>query len=1203
MAGVISASGPQTQRQLSEFLYAELLHTLGVYNETCKKLTSLSGDLKGVEGSPTGAVERRLKAAAEDNLHCNTHLRDQLHHPADANGRSISRRQPSPFPEGEKPAYPTASLLRSISDFYADVIAALEMHLRNPKLAERDDAPPGHILGARLAYIHDPHRRRANLSIAQRRRLIKGKIERIKARQDDVKGLLPPAQKDDDRKEEQSDRFKRLLEGDASSGHSLLLVIIQAMGEAHMWMHEAEHVQSQSFGDMIVSVPETHKQAQDMLRYSRALNWFVFIAARTSPWIFAEDEAEREYVISNYEICVQTLAPTYCMWISAQFSLLALHRRAFTFWTMGRQEDAYRDFHKLIRLLRDLRKPAERRGLRVPGTNTFIEGITAMAELHIGRIYRGQHAHKMALRYFERAAGHLKDWEDHEEIGELVKSSHWRLNLLINEGKAQYQLGHVKRSILSYARAWRAYLQLVEVETHATANLEVVEEFTGWLERIVDDPDLNRTELRSRIEPLVEQFTTLRTPPHLRLLAADIVMRMGHLLFVLKLPPAEWGRKKVDRPRKDPPASDHDLAARCLAKAAFFDPTSTRTAADLLKIEDQTREEVERPDENGKPAEISLAEQWPSVTGRFEESAQVTEYVLQRWLKDVKERRPKAGDRKKNIAWELLSSFLAHTDSSNVKLAQVYRYLTQGKPERAHVPKEDYSLDFVCMRRYSSFFPFLPRPSAFRAPGGGYFVQVREGKEPPFGIAIDPGPDFIENLYRCGYAVVDIQMIVITHDHADHIASLDALLTLMFSQQGVGETTFKRKGTRLVIVGNDSVCRRYEFFNLSVRKHFKRNKHRIRVDPVHVMSFEEIAEITSPEGEPAAARLSERIAMMELEDTILAVPRTLRIEPVRTWGHIDATGFVSQGFLLSVGSGGDRASILFTGDTGAPRDLALDPDADRPEQPDLLAKGSKSMRKAIEEADVVVAHLSSVPLRELRSLAGLDAPPGVAGPKLVSEYANLWAQAAGKLEKAAKEDKKDPGIKEAEFLLKQIQFGFRVRPKNVNLGVAVSPFSDPAEIREQPREHLYLSGLMEVAEAMAAAGRERGQLLLLGELREELGTFRTSIATSISNAFFKGVPPKSRPSALTADIGLRVRLTRTRTKRGVDFGLDVLCTTCDLDNDLVPCEQFHSPSEIREVCVKGEDEGVFYNCLLHDPRLRDEYLWVEAVERYDVFGE
>lgn len=229
----------------------------------------------------------------------------------------------------------------------------------------------------------------------------------------------------------------------------------------------------------------------------------------------------------------------------------------------------------------------------------------------------------------------------------------------------------------------------------------------------------------------------------------------------------------------------------------------------------------------------------------------------------------------------------------------------------------------------------------------------------------------------------------------------------------------------------------------------------------------------------------------------------------------------------------------------------------------------------------------------------MNTNPEDAKLKLVAEYADLWGQAAEAASATSENEHLKAGITEADFLLKQIQFGFRVKSPR-DLGVRVSPF-DPRQEENRSAQHLYLKGLLEIAEIMATTKRGRGQLLLLGELREELGTFRTSIANSISANFFEGVRRKSKPSALTADIGLRVRLTRPAGAS--DPALDVLCTTCDLDNDLIPSEKFHAPSEIREVCVKGEDEGVFYNCWLHDPRMRDEYLWVESVERYDVFGE
>jgi glyoxylase-like metal-dependent hydrolase (beta-lactamase superfamily II)/tetratricopeptide (TPR) repeat protein len=1209
MAGASDAAGMELQKQLSEFLYAELLHSLGVYNGACEKLETLRQGLKGVKSSPEDVARWRLKKAANAAFHCNSHLRDKLHYSADVKGQPTKRGQPSPFPAAEDPAYPAVGLLNSIVEFYEDTIAALRLYKEDPDEEKAKDVEnfPGHVLGFRLAFIHDPQRRREELTEDERVALIEGKIARHQSRRDEVKEQLLPTElrnRGELSNAAQTKRFRCILQGDAGANHSLLLTIIEAMSEAHVWMHQAEHIQSKSFGKMLVDLPEIHARSQHMLRYSLVLNTFVYMAAKSTPWIFAEDERERDYVISNYDECVRTLAPTYCIWISVQLSLLALHRRAFTHWSMGRREWAYRDFHKLIRLLRGLREPAGRRGLRVPGTNTFIEGMTGMSELHIGRIYRGQHAHKMAIRYFERASHHLKGWEEHEEIGDLVRGSHWRVSLLINEGEANYQLGRVKRSILSYARAWRAYLRLVEAETHATANVEVANSFMEWLEPIVDDPDVDRWELRARITPLVDQFGTLRTPPHLRSLAADIVMRMGHLLFVLKLPPEQKPPKqKADeqepdeqKPRTKPPMGEHDLAKKCIAKAAFLDPTNTMSATDLLKIEYEFGKKVKRPDEGSKgPPKIRLRDQWPTVSGGFEEAAQVTEYVLQGWLKQVDSARPDGIEKEKKVALDLLKSFLSHTDSSNVKLAQVYRYLMQDRRNDGGSGNAEHSLDFVCMRRYSSFFPFLPRPSAFRAPGGGYFIRACEPGRDPFGIAIDPGPDFIENLYRCGFALADIQMIVVTHDHADHIASLDALLALMYYRGKITTTKFGRaKNCRLAIVGNKSVYDRYRFYNEPDYDFIdaKYEDDKTRKDAIRVLTFKQMGKITRKK------KRSKREAKMGKQKFLLE-PETLRIEPVKTWGHQDATGNIAQGFLLSIGPKGNRSSILFTGDTGIPPELPLQPEPGRESREDLLAKGKKGLREAVEEADVIVAHLSSVPLVELRSFAGLDTGPDDPKPQLVSEYAELWKEAVEKATEPSEGEDLEAGLDEANFLLKQIQFGFRVKkPRDVK--AHVSPF-DHRQTESQSKQHLYLKGLLEIAKIMAAGERKRGQLLLLGELREELGTFRTSISTAISDSFFEPVEGKVTPNALTADIGLRVRLTHSDV--ATEPTLKVLCTTCDLDNDLVPTEKFHAPGAIDEVCVKGEDEGVFYNCWLHNPRMRDEYLWVEAVERYDVFGE
>lgn len=1179
MSGQKQSSGVDLQQHLSDFLNAEFLHTLGSYGIACEKFERLEGSLGD------SRTEEKLGTAVERALTCNRRLRNLLHRPASSSDERLSgSRRPSPFDDPTKaPARPNKELLKQIAAFYLVAGEALKAH------SNQAGGSAG-ALGSCLAFVHDPQRR-GTVDGEREDDLVQGKISRTEFRLGEVLKLLPGVSAEQLREGMPKDPCRKLLRqhaGDPAPG--LVGTIVDALSEAHLWMHEAEHIRAKSFGAMVGSIPATRRESEELLVYAQVLNTFVFVAARGVPWIFCEDEEERDQVTGDYASCCQNLAPTYCMWVAAQFSLLALNRRASARWTAGRRDDAYRDFHKLTRLLRALRRPAAQRGLRVPGTKTFISGMTAMSELHIGRIYRGQHAHGRALKYFRRASRHLTGWESDQDIGPIIKNSHWRINLLLNKGKANYELGRIKRSLLAYAEAWRAFLLLVESETQATANLEVVDEFVAWLLEHLEEPTLSRTELRDRIEPMVEQFATLRSPVQLRLLAADLVMRLGHLLFILDIPPDPKSERDA-----------HAQALRCIEHAARLDPTSTLIQADRLKIDHALGGgtlDLDTLDET------PLSEHWPSGSGPFEEVARITEYVLQRWLaKTADEPAQDAGDddtaddleRRNKLARELIGSFLVHTDSSNVKLAQVYRYLMQDERTlRGGHSVGEYTLDFVCLRRYSSFFPFLPRPSAFRAPGGGYYVRVREpGLKRPFGVAIDPGPDFIENLYRCGYALADIHMIVLTHDHADHIAAVDAMLSLLGIRGRLGDPPFGRKvKARLAIVGNESVCQRYSFFNdphPPRRVDPKTGKKADRADAVKVLSFEEMAKISwVNEGR----KFSQNDELEKAE--IYFPPKTLQIKPVKTWGHDDSHGYPSQGFLLSLGPEGKRSTILFTGDTGM-RPKPGEEGWKRSEN--LEAHGSMTLEAAVREADVVVAHLSSVPLRELRRFAGLE----VADPddRVMTEYKRLWGKAAEQAEREGKGiDAR--GIEQTQFLIKQVQFGFRSRPLHDDGSrYRLSPLDNTDEIREQPYRHLYLNGLLEIAKVMAESDSDAPPLLLVGELREELGTFRTQIAQRVAEAYFGD--GDARPSALTTDIGLRVRVSRPARQQ--PKAINILCTTCDLDNDLMPAERFHPPSDIEEVCVKGEDEGVFYNCPHHDPRGVEEDFWLESVERYDLFDD
>jgi hypothetical protein len=80
----------------------------------------------------------------------------------------------------------------------------------------------------------------------------------------------------------------------------------------------------------------------------------------------------------------------------------------------------------------------------------------------------------------------------------------------------------------------------------------------------------------------------------------------------------------------------------------------------------------------------------------------------------------------------------------------------------------------MVLRRWNSYTPAMVVHDS-NSKGGGYFL-VWKGA----GIVIDPGFNFIENFYRNGFRIVDIDSIIITHAHIDHCVELESLLTLLY---------------------------------------------------------------------------------------------------------------------------------------------------------------------------------------------------------------------------------------------------------------------------------------------------------------------------------------------------------------------------------------------------------------------------------------
>jgi hypothetical protein len=532
------------------------------------------------------------------------------------------------------------------------------------------------------------------------------------------------------------------------------------------------------------------------------------------------------------------------------------------------------------------------------------------------------------------------------------------------------------------------------------------------------------------------------------------------------------------------------------------------------------------------------------------------------------------------------------TDSINVRESQIHRFLMKEKlPDRAPLKHDSPAIEFICMRRYSSPFPLLPRPSAFRALGGGYFLRLHQNdSEPasaPYGVVVDPGVDFVENLYRSGYSLGDIDMIVITHDHVDHLGGLDPLLSLLhvrsqiFSQQHEGHRGVLDKD-KIRVLTSASVTARYE--KVKQLKHAKSSFRFIDFEP---LINARTGVVTS---RPFGARFPKAFE-------IVAMSSVAGTDDEKRGGHRDLSEMPSHGICFRARSKGGP-SVAMTSDTPAPP---------RREEKERYARWRAVWRPALE-ADVLVAHLSSVPLTELRQMDRSEA----------KDQALNDAKSLTDLQK--KLERADPNLEG------QIEYAHWLRshePKDedgkplarVAKAQLVGPVGDSWL---PPPEHNFLKGILSWAREYAerwpeAPSRASQGLFVVGELSEELGTMRGKVSTRLNQHVFGARKWRKRRRrlnlesaessgfayALTADIGLHVCVARDEKEHP---RVEVLCTTCNLDSDRSSQERYHPAHDVYEVCVKGENEGIFYNCIEHDPARQDEPTFLERLERFDIFG-
>ncbi len=91
-----------------------------------------------------------------------------------------------------------------------------------------------------------------------------------------------------------------------------------------------------------------------------------------------------------------------------------------------------------------------------------------------------------------------------------------------------------------------------------------------------------------------------------------------------------------------------------------------------------------------------------------------------------------------------------------------------------HGPTKE-ALHFVGLQRWNSL-----TPAQGRSVGGGYFIyRTNSEGEVNLGIAIDPGFDYVRNLFRMGFSLMDVDIVLISHAHADHLWDFESMVQLL----------------------------------------------------------------------------------------------------------------------------------------------------------------------------------------------------------------------------------------------------------------------------------------------------------------------------------------------------------------------------------------------------------------------------------------
>jgi len=213
------------------------------------------------------------------------------------------------------------------------------------------------------------------------------------------------------------------------------------------------------------------------------------------------------------------------------------------------------------------------------------------------------------------------------------------------------------------------------------------------------------------------------------------------------------------------------------------------------------------------------------------------------------------------------------------------------------------------LRRWNSFTPGLSSPAS-PSRGGGYFLYLRNEKGESKGIVIDPGFDFVNNLFFEGFSINDIDIVLITHAHPDHTDNFPKILTLLHEMDG-----------RL--------------------KKWRRNPEESNRKQIKIVLSQGVFDLFNKQMDLSKESLQDIYVVdtksMGYQPRICYNKGDLKIQAIKT-SHSDLSEWESLGFIFSIGKNKALKKIGFTSD----------------------ALWTKNFYKNFEDCSIVCAHLGAI---------------------------------------------------------------------------------------------------------------------------------------------------------------------------------------------------------------------------------------------------